>query len=345
MSIAQVAQKAGVSQATVSYVINNKPVVSPETVEKVKKAIEELGYVPRPSQSRQKGGVSEMTLKSGNIGVVIPDGVMSESQLNSRLFEAIHTDLERRSLRLVLMRVARGANMTQVLAGNQMLSEMDGLLLFYPTSMLVMTDRPAAPCVSVLGHPDPMERLLCDHVEPDNIRVGAMAARYLYEKGHQRMAAMKPSTQPHMAMDLRCQQFCAGVQALGGQADLYHIPIELPGVGFGQEPLAQWLAGYRAMADKPTGIFVPSDAHLAVVFNAFRQAGIEPGRDVDFIGCNNESMILSGLSPTPASIDIRPDVMARTAIDLLLQRVADSGDDTNPCFTTTYVEPALIEVK
>ena len=73
VSINDVAQKAGVSAATVSYVLNNSPVnLRPETREKVLMAVKSLKYVPNQAaktlgSSRVKGnGASKL------IGVVIP---------------------------------------------------------------------------------------------------------------------------------------------------------------------------------------------------------------------------------------------------------------------------------
>ena len=48
-TISDVAQKAGVSTATVSKVINNKMYVSPKTREKVLKVMNELNYTPNAS--------------------------------------------------------------------------------------------------------------------------------------------------------------------------------------------------------------------------------------------------------------------------------------------------------
>ena len=46
MNIYDIAEKAGVSIATVSRIINNKGNVSPKTQEKVLKVIAEMGYTP-----------------------------------------------------------------------------------------------------------------------------------------------------------------------------------------------------------------------------------------------------------------------------------------------------------
>ena len=59
VNISEVAKKAGVSTATVSRVLNNSPLVSTKTKERVLKIIEKLGYVPnhvaRSLRSRRTG--------------------------------------------------------------------------------------------------------------------------------------------------------------------------------------------------------------------------------------------------------------------------------------------------
>ena len=64
-----VARLAGVSQATVSYVLNNRATVSvpPETRARVLAAMQELGYVPNVTAR------SLRTSKSYTIASIIPD--------------------------------------------------------------------------------------------------------------------------------------------------------------------------------------------------------------------------------------------------------------------------------
>ncbi|MCP4141196.1 MAG: LacI family transcriptional regulator [Chloroflexi bacterium] len=67
ITIRDVADRAGVSHQTVSRVINNSERVTPETRERVKVAIKELGY--RPSRLAQ----SMVTQKTRTIGLVVAD--------------------------------------------------------------------------------------------------------------------------------------------------------------------------------------------------------------------------------------------------------------------------------
>ncbi|MUT68659.1 LacI family DNA-binding transcriptional regulator [Paenibacillus sp. NEAU-GSW1] len=62
----EVARLAGVSEATVSRVLNNVGPIKPETRDRVLKAAKELGYVPNALAQRLA------RRKSGNIGVIVP---------------------------------------------------------------------------------------------------------------------------------------------------------------------------------------------------------------------------------------------------------------------------------
>lgn len=52
ITIRDVARRAGVSVATVSRVLNNSALVSPETRETVMKAVTQLGYRPNANAGR-----------------------------------------------------------------------------------------------------------------------------------------------------------------------------------------------------------------------------------------------------------------------------------------------------
>ncbi|MGO1839986.1 MAG: LacI family DNA-binding transcriptional regulator, partial [Candidatus Microbacterium stercoravium] len=56
--IRDVAQRAGVSVGTVSNVLNRPAEVSPESVERVSRAIEELGYVRNDAARQLRAGIS-----------------------------------------------------------------------------------------------------------------------------------------------------------------------------------------------------------------------------------------------------------------------------------------------
>ena len=67
IGIQEVAQRAGVSTATVSYIINNKKQVSPETRKRVEQSIKELGYRPNEIARSFKTG------KKNLVAFIVPD--------------------------------------------------------------------------------------------------------------------------------------------------------------------------------------------------------------------------------------------------------------------------------
>ena len=67
MDMRGIAKLAGVSSATVSRVINGSSLVRPETVERVRKVIDEVKFFPNNSATTLKYG------RSGTYGLIIPD--------------------------------------------------------------------------------------------------------------------------------------------------------------------------------------------------------------------------------------------------------------------------------
>ncbi|MGN1411621.1 MAG: LacI family DNA-binding transcriptional regulator [Oscillospiraceae bacterium] len=92
MNISKIAELSGVSPATVSRYLNNG-YVSEEKKEKIKKVIEETGYIP--SQSAQ----TLRTKKNNLIGVIVPK-INSESI--SKMVQGITTELKNTKYNIIL---------------------------------------------------------------------------------------------------------------------------------------------------------------------------------------------------------------------------------------------------
>ncbi|HUV06216.1 MAG TPA: LacI family DNA-binding transcriptional regulator, partial [Spirochaetia bacterium] len=70
VTVEEVANYCGVSRATVSRVLNSDSKVKPSTIEKVNKAVQELGYIPDFSARALAGGKKNM------IAILLPDLTM-----------------------------------------------------------------------------------------------------------------------------------------------------------------------------------------------------------------------------------------------------------------------------
>ena len=98
VSIKDVARAAGVSDKTVSRVVNNEPNVTPETTERVRAAIERLNYVPnlsarmiRTNQSRTFGIMTDYISTSPYSGEIVR-GIHQWARANGRTIFLANTD-------------------------------------------------------------------------------------------------------------------------------------------------------------------------------------------------------------------------------------------------------------
>ena len=86
-------------------------------------------------------------------------------------------------------------------------------------------------------------------------------------------------------------------------------------------------------------MFVPGDSATAMVCRALAERGLRVGRDLSLVSCNNELPLLSGLYPTPTTIDIHAELIGRRAADQLAWRLTNDS----PVGLDVGVEPALVE--
>ncbi|MCR5627590.1 MAG: LacI family transcriptional regulator, partial [Lachnospiraceae bacterium] len=88
-TLKEVAERAGVSIATVSYCINGKKNLSPKTMLKVRNAIEELNYIPNLSARNLKVSTTD------EIGVILPN---LDDSTNSDILKGILSEADAQNM-------------------------------------------------------------------------------------------------------------------------------------------------------------------------------------------------------------------------------------------------------
>jgi len=89
----------------------------------------------------------------------------------------------------------------------------------------------------------------------------------------------------------------------------------------------------------PTGLFVSRDEEVVAVYRLARERGLEPGRDLVVISCDNDQIRLSMLHPRPASIDLGAAEIAQRAVQRLARRIKHRNESPVRLLTM----PRLIE--
>jgi DNA-binding LacI/PurR family transcriptional regulator len=336
MSISQVAKLAGVSSSTVSRVINNHPRVAPETAESVRQAMQQLGYTPsetRPGpkpQSRFQREAPEIAF------FVLGTSGSRATPAFQDLLRGVSMAATNRELNLIFHHVHDPTRLPM-----RALESLDGILLHGATPQGEVRDRlRRLPTVWLMGNvrrPD-----WGDQVLPDGYQVGELAAKYLLERGHKRLAFLNLDG-GHRSLRLYGHAFGAQAQDAGAQVDRLEQPSEASGEYWHDhslESVDRLVQRYLALSPRPTGIFVADDMQVAILQPALQKQGVKIGSGaVEIISCNNEQPYLVGLTPRPAVIDIRVESIGRRGVEQLLWRLEHTDV---PERLITSIEPMVI---
>eukprot|EP00752_Nemacystus_decipiens_P015226 g13559.t1 len=148
-----------------------------------------------------------------------------------------------------------------------------------------------------------------DRVGPDNTAIGQLAAEYLINRGHSRIAFLNLDV-AHLGIPERIAAFQQTAEVNRVANDVIRTEMREPhhpGDFRNQRALISNLIDrFASLPDRPTGLFVPRGQAILMVFDALRSHDIEPGKDVTIIACDNDPT-LAGLIPQIATIDVRPD--------------------------------------
>ncbi|MGI6149984.1 MAG: LacI family DNA-binding transcriptional regulator [Limnochordia bacterium] len=184
VSIKDVAREAGVSVTTASYVLNRKPGtrISDETARKVRAAAKRLKYVPNISARTM------ISQKSQLIGVIIPQTgpshrLMFDNPFYGEFLSAVEYELREQGYHLLLS----GTGPYQDYSCIAQMRSLDGIIIMgtYPSNFLEEIKQLGIPVVLVDSY---IEDQYFHRVNINDRYGGYLAAKYLIDKGHRRIA-------------------------------------------------------------------------------------------------------------------------------------------------------------
>lgn len=342
MSTAAIAKYAGVSQATVSRVLNRHPGVSEQKVSRVKEAIEKLGYRPSASVRRRLSAIPN--LRTGNVAVLILSSSMFQdySSVFGRSLRAVEESLRDHHLNMIRSHTTGVDQLPPLIASR----EIDGLILAGDEMAPELAESLSGlPRSWITSHRENDG----DAVLPGNELIGRMAAEYLLGRGHRRLAALNafggfgPASLRVDFFEFTATRAGATVARLVADAparfpttiDL-NVDLDLELI---ERCVAEQVDHLLALDDRPTGLFVLGDHQMAMLYRVLAKRGLQPGKDLDLIGCDNEKAVLMGLYPRPATINIAAEAIGRRAVEQLLWRISHPEEDSR---MHVVVEPELV---
>lgn len=297
-----VAQRAGVSPATVSRYLNKPNVVAAATGERIRAAIAETGYIP----NLIAGGLA--SAKSKLVAVFIP--YISNSIFDATI-EAMVEELSAGDTSVMLgltgvdpaqtekmIRTALSRRVDAIISTGEMTAEHQALLRASKTTVIQIWDFPADPIDIAVGF--------------SHTGVGRDIARFLNTRGYKR---------PHLITaggaraQLRRQGLVEEWQALGGEP-LTESQVEIPS-RFGHA--RRCFADMRRLETMPDVVVCGSDLLAMGIIVEAQAAGLKVPDDLAVVGFGNSSMA-GDMRPTITSIDIDGARIAREAISVIRRR-------------------------
>lgn len=181
-----IAKAAGVSQSTVSMILNRKYNVSfaKETVEKVERTAAELGYQP-PKRRIRKGSKREKLLVVFCSNLTNPYYVM--------LLQGIETRAKEAGFGLFICNTQRSLKMEERYL--RMMPELAPLGIIYtcnPSRCYMEMIEKLAKRIPIVVVNNQNEQMSVDAVELDNSKLGRLMASHLLELGHRDVAYIAP---------------------------------------------------------------------------------------------------------------------------------------------------------
>ncbi len=314
ITIQDIARIAGVSKATVSRVLNEKPDVDPVTRERILRIMEEQGFVPSITASGLAGGRNRL------IGVLIPP---LNWPLLPELMRGVAEIAEQTPYELVLYSISsmnHERDRRKVIDRILTTKLTAGLLAIFPgQSAQYMSElhRQGFPVVLLDDQYPPPANM--PWVGADNRRGAYEATRHLLQLGHRRIAHIQGPMKWTVSHD-RFQGYCDALQEFG----LVPNPALVSEGDF-------MPASARSIADaffslgnfeRPTAIFAASDLMAYGVMSAAEEHGLRIPDDVALVGFDDTSP--SALLKPPLTTVSQPFYkMGQRSISLLLNLIED----------------------
>lgn len=310
-SLADVARYAGVSEATVSRVLNDKPGVSESTRTAVRTAMDVLGY-----QRSAQIAAERFRL----VGVIVPE---LRNPIFPAFAEIISAVLAQRGLASIVCVTGQGG-MPEADYIDMLLERRVSGMVFVCTEHVGMTVDPAQylrllergmPLVAVNGTPD-MLRIPC--VSTDDAAAVELSVRHLASLGHERIGLITgedenvPSARK-MAAFHHCMRAQLGLDDAGALIERSMYTME-----------GGFAATSRLLGRGVTAVICGSDVMAVGAIRAARQAGLGVPEDVSVVGYD-DSIFMPVVDPPLTTVRQPVDDMARAIVSVLWSQMSGSA--------------------
>ncbi|MEY9485921.1 DNA-binding LacI/PurR family transcriptional regulator [Streptomyces calvus] len=326
VTLAEVAQHAGVSASTVSYVLSGKRSISANTRQRVERSIRELGYHPNA------GARALASSRSNVIALMIPLRTDMYVPVMMEIAIAVATTARTHGYDVLLLTGEEGPDAVRRVAGSGLA---DGMILMdveldderlpllrgggppARAESRAGDDQPAV----LIGLPADTTGLTC--VDLDFKATGALCVEHLAERGHRDIAVIGEAPAVYERHTGFAERTLDGLRGRARELGLrlLHRPCE-----GGYDAMAVTLA--RILDERPgtTGFVVQNESAVEPLLALLRQQGRAVPEDVSVVAICPEQVAVQA-SVRLTSVAIPAQEMGRRAVEQLVAKFEGRGGD------------------
>lgn len=339
-TIREIAEKSGVSIATVSNIMNNKGKASPETINRVRKVIEEMHYVPNVVAQNLK------LKRSTSIGVIVEDmTIFSVPDVLDGITD--YCDQLGYQVFLVNLRLFKNYNDTyysenfyfeKVHQEIQKLKnlQVDGIIYVcaHERQIEVFPDDLNLPAVMAYGYSG--KENIPSIVVNDKNGMGQIT-EYVLKAGHRKIGLIT-GKRDSMHAQARLIGFQETLFHYGGEMDLEMIQIG------DWERKSGYTLAERLLKQGATAIMCMNDLMAGGVYDRLEERGLIPGKDIAVTGYDDRQLA-TYYRPSLSTVQLPLHDIGCAAAKVLLEMLeADSKSRIKGDFVHGQITDAIIEV-
>lgn len=306
VTVHDVAREAGVSIATVSYVLNDSGSISDEMRKKVRKAADRLGYRQNRAARAMKIGRSDI------IGLVIPN---IENPFFATLAQSVLLESQRQNYQVFLVDT-EGSHATEAKAMQGLVQQgVDGIIVFPIDDSDLTVGKGVDVPVVVLDRDSPDR----DLVQAEYAEGGRILAEHLLELGHKKFGLLEGPQVVASARE-RSEGFIDAIGSRGKILWRQENPFSLSLTDASRK---------RLQKGDVSAIFCGNDLIAMGAMQYLQDRGIKIPESLSIVGFDDISFSAI-ISPALTTVRMPITQMGTEAVGLLTRRLRSAEQNRNP---------------
>lgn len=328
ITMKDVARQAGVSQPTVSHVINGTASISGNVTRKVNKAIEQLGYLPNAAARSLKKNTSNI------VGLIVPSVDM---RFYGELVKVIERILRKEGYITFLCNTFYNGHLekeyVETLIQNNVIGVISGSDIVDEKSYSLLINNDIS--TVLLDTQKKLEGMFS--VQVDNELIARLAVSHLYDTGARKISYCSEPIATSM-LQTRYECFKHAMKEFG-------LTLHKNQCFFAQNQFnnhSKIEMGYDVAAnvllqDDIDAVFASSDEFAYGIISRFKEHKIDIPGQIQIMGCDNDPFS-SLITPSLTTLQQPISLMAEIGVDMLLRLINDQGlSERSKC-----LEPSII---